>query len=228
MTARRHLNFEKSTADSMHRGAGDLPEDYIATLKDSFANRYKKQIDPWSIDPIQVEVQGIFVDWIGAGRRRILDVGTGVGRDARRYAEAGHAVTGIDIVEHSAWLNAPAVATQDLQFKQDTLQTHRPAHRYDFVCDNGCLHHQHPQALEEYLNHIHALLTPDGGFLLSVFADEEATEVSIENDGRYNINFSKKKIYGSLEKSGFFIQEEKTVDRHRLTWRYFRLLFCKK
>lgn len=92
---------------------------------------------------------------------RVLDVGTGRGIDAVRYAAEGHTVTRIGLVALPEWVGIER-RWPSVRFEQGALADHVTYEPYDVIVDAGCFHHQHPADLDRHLAHIRRLLRPVG------------------------------------------------------------------
>ncbi len=109
----------------------------------------------------------------GSGRRA-LDIGCGLGRNARWLADRGWSVLGIDV---SAPLVAAAAQTtdgRDLEFADcDFLRDQVPGGPFDLVYDSGCFHHVAPHRRISYLAALDSVLAPEALFGICTFTQGE-------------------------------------------------------
>lgn len=107
---------------------------------------------------------GTVVSMIGKrSPRRVLDLGCGDGHVAARLREAGHAVTGVDLVE------APGVASRMDRFvKADLDEGLPPQVGTDFDVVLAADVFEHLRDPSRLLRQIHAVLDPNGSLITSV------------------------------------------------------------
>src|SRR5688572_19201528 len=76
------------------------------TLESDLARYYDQESEDRAdrdLEPRRVEHRGRFLDRLAAeSRRRVLEVGTGPGRDAEAFIESGRHVWGVDLAAASA------------------------------------------------------------------------------------------------------------------------------
>ncbi|WP_410673826.1 class I SAM-dependent methyltransferase [Amycolatopsis sp. cmx-4-68] len=110
--------------------------------------------------------------WLRDGRLRggrALELGCGPGRNARRLAEAGYEVDGVDVSPTAiAWARerAPGVRFH----LADIFAVDLPHESYDLIYDSGCLHHLAPHRRISYRALLDRHLAPGGHFGLVCFA----------------------------------------------------------
>ena len=110
------------------------------------------------------------LDYAGSAGLRVLDVGCGQGIDVARYAQAGAAVTGIDLTPRHVELARAHVAALGLSAQIEQADAERlrfPDASFDRVSSNGVLHHtpDMPAALAE----IRRVLRPGGEARIIVY-----------------------------------------------------------
>lgn len=106
----------------------------------------------------------------GTGRTAV-DLGCGLGRNARWLAQQGYRVTGVDLSPYAvaeAKRRTPADLTTFLE--ADILRSPIPGGPYDLVYDSGCFHHLPPHRRISYLHMLEGALKPGGLFGLCTFA----------------------------------------------------------
>jgi len=152
---------------------------------------------------------------------RVLDVGTGRGIDAVRYAAEGHTVTGIDLVALPEWVGIES-RWPSVRFEQGALLDHVTCEPYDVIVDAGCFHHQHPADLDRHLAHIRRLLRPGGTLWLATLTPREAHDTHAphlaqpQTDGSFTLAFTEVEIRERLARTGFKVVNAKVQPRHRL------------
>lgn len=119
-----------------------------------------------------------FIVWLrdrGGVSGTVLDVGVGNGRNAVILAQAGFAVTGIDIspsaialARHNATLHKAdyEVAVEDFLSLKQNQQS------YDIVVDCGLFHHLRKQQWSAYIQSIQQIIAPGGYFFLKAFSTD--------------------------------------------------------
>ncbi|WP_309569843.1 class I SAM-dependent methyltransferase [Deinococcus sp.] len=103
--------------------------------------------------------------------RAALDVGCGLGRNARWLSRQGYRVTGLDLSPYAVTGAARRTTLPDVTFVQaDFLRNHVPGEPYDVVYDSGCFHHLPPHRRLSYLRALAGALQPGGYFGICTFA----------------------------------------------------------
>jgi SAM-dependent methyltransferase len=117
------------------------------------------------------------IDWAG---KRVLEIGTGVGTDARRIVARGGIYTGINIDAGSTRATAMALEVFRLPgqvLQCDTTRMHFPDESFDFIYTFGVLHHipDAPCAMREIMR----VLKP-GGELLAMLYNRDSINYAVE------------------------------------------------
>lgn len=149
----------------------DVPT-YRNVLNTSFVHRYGNGEDEWSWDIGMAKAARVFLEHLGdRSDQLILDVGVGRGRDASELIQAGHRVTGLDIVENSSWPLLRKRWGERLELVPCALQDWQPTllRQFDAALDNGCFHHQHPDEWQSYLGDMRRHVRPGGLIAINVF-----------------------------------------------------------
>ena len=149
----------------------DVPT-YRNVLNTSFVHRYGNGEDEWSWDIGMAKAARVFLEHLGdRSDQLILDVGVGRGRDASELIQAGHRVTGLDIVENSSWPLLRKRWGERLELVPCALQDWQPTllRQFDAALDNGCFHHQHPEEWQSYLDDLRRHVRPGGLIAINVF-----------------------------------------------------------
>lgn len=105
---------------------------------------------------------------------RVLELGSGPGRNALYLAERGSQVDAIDLAQSSIdWANERANERQlDVRFRQGNLfELSIEDAAYDFVYDSGCFHHIAPHRRHDYIRVVTDALRPGGCFALTCFVE---------------------------------------------------------
>lgn len=105
---------------------------------------------------------------------RVLELGSGPGRNALYLAERGSQVDAIDLAQSSIdWANERANERQlDVRFRQGNLfELSIEDGAYDFVYDSGCFHHISPHRRHDYIRVVTDALRPGGCFALTCFVE---------------------------------------------------------
>lgn len=105
---------------------------------------------------------------------RVLELGSGPGRNALYLAERGSQVDAIDLAQSSIdWANERANERQlDVRFRQGNLfELSIEDGAYDFVYDSGCFHHIAPHRRHDYIRVVTDALRPGGCFALTCFVE---------------------------------------------------------
>lgn len=105
---------------------------------------------------------------------RVLELGSGPGRNALYLAEHGSQVDAIDLAQSSIdWANERANERQlDVRFRQGNLfELSIEDGAYDFVYDSGCFHHIAPHRRHDYIRVVTDALRPGGCFALTCFVE---------------------------------------------------------
>lgn len=104
-----------------------------------------------------------FADFAGSNGKRVLEIGVGLGADHQRFAEAGAALSGIDLTERAIEHTRKRFQTLGLKSQLavgDAESLPFPADSFDVVYSWGVLHHSPdtPRAISE----VHRVLAPGG------------------------------------------------------------------
>lgn len=105
---------------------------------------------------------------------RVLELGSGPGRNALYLAERGSQVDAIDLAQSSIdWANERANERQlNVRFRQGNLfELSIEDGAYDFVYDSGCFHHIAPHRRHDYIRVVTDALRPGGCFALTCFVE---------------------------------------------------------
>jgi SAM-dependent methyltransferase len=110
------------------------------------------------------------LSWIDFGGKRVLEVGAGIGTDARRIIALGAAYTGINVDRGSTEATERALrafALPGIALERDARSLDFPDGSFDAVYSFGVL--QHIPEVERAVAQIHRVLKPGGELLLMLY-----------------------------------------------------------
>ncbi|MEV5376682.1 class I SAM-dependent methyltransferase [Streptomyces nondiastaticus] len=196
---------------------------YADVLRSDFVDHYAGGRDIWTGEEAMRQAPRLLMDALraragadapGAPEAHVLDIGTGHGRDAAILLAGGHRVTGIDLVASPEWETLTAGHPGRARFLATAALDLPGAAEYDAVLDNGCFHHQHPDAYGTYLRRIHELLRPGGLLTLSVFNATGGKGGLYANAGnRLYREFTEQELTALVGGHGFALVESHQVPR---------------
>ncbi len=139
---------------------------------------------------------------------KVLDIGSGGGRDSRFFAEHGFEVIGIDYSEKmiaGAQAIVSGVDYQVMDFENLTFQSNA----FDAVWANASLHHIPKANLLNVLTKIYAILKTEGIFFIKVKCGNDDSIRENEKFGkklrRYFAFYSPDELEGLIKAAGFTI-----------------------
>lgn len=183
-------------------------EGYQDVLGKSFHNSYQTADDVWTGEAAMRKVLPLLLERVGADSL-LLDIGAGRGRDTQQMLAAGHRVDALDMVATEEWQAMVQQAAPRLQFMQGDLMALQLSRQYDGMLDNGCLHHQHPDAYAAYLKQLMQHCKPGGVLVVSFFtpsADAEAGTLWVQHDGRLTRDFTSAEAGALLQQQGWQVE----------------------
>ena len=115
------------------------------------------------------------LEFFGVQKGRLLDIGTGLGMQAIRYAQSGFDVTATDASSTSIETARNKAAEQGMgagsvTFIIDNILGSAVDGLFDVITDRGCYTLLKDWMFEDYCRTVHRLLSPEGLFLLKVDA----------------------------------------------------------
>jgi SAM-dependent methyltransferase len=128
---------------------------------------------------LQSHIPGLLDRFRWAGKR-VLEIGTGVGTDARQIVKRGAVYTGINVDEGSTCATTTALHTFALPgrvLQCDATRMDFPDASFDFVYTFGVLHHI-PEA-ESAISEIRRVLKP-GGEVLAMLYNRDSINYALE------------------------------------------------
>jgi len=202
------------------------PPEYAAVLHSDFVSSYRDGRDVWTDETAMRVASAILHAHLGAPAD-ILDAGAGRGRDTAYFLEHGHRVTAVDLVETPEWTQLAQRWGERVRFHTCPIIELEGSAGFDGVLDNGCLHHQHPDAYRTYLAHVHALLRPDGLFTISVFESDGPGRLYENHAQRLYREFSESELSELLRTANFVPVDSQRVPRSRCGLHYLVMTVCK-
>ncbi len=195
--------------------------DYNTVIGRCFEDRYASARDFWSREQAMDLASELLLKSL-TGEQHILDIGAGNGRDVIKFLQAGHRVTGVDLVANTTWPNLQQQWGDRVRWVAAPFPDAPLRGPFQVIHDNGCFHHQHPDCYGRYLGRIKELLTPDGLVYLNVFAPEPSEARGALHqleDGRLSRVFTPEEISALLHRHGFQVTRTRLIER-RLEGRY--------
>ncbi|MEU5191989.1 class I SAM-dependent methyltransferase [Streptomyces klenkii] len=199
---------------------------YADVLRSDFVDHYAGGRDIWTgeeamrqaprllMDALRARPEADTPDSAASPAAHVLDLGTGHGRDAGILLAGGHRVTGIDLVASPEWETLAEQHPGRARFLATAALDLPGTAEYDAVLDNGCFHHQHPEAYGPYLRRIHELLRPGGLLTLSVFNAAGGKGGLYANAGnRLYREFTEQELTGLVGQYGFALVASHQVPR---------------
>ena len=192
----------------------DEKEEYYLTVKRVFA--FLAPFYDIVTMPI-ARVRDRVVDFTNArSGSRILDVGTGTGKQAFAFAKKGHEVVGIDVSEDMLNVAKRKNSYKNVKFQiADAVRLPFEDSRFDVSCVSFALHDMLSVIREKALKEMVRVTKPKG---MVVIVDYALPENIIGRfliyhfvklyEGKYYREFIKSELEAVLEKSGILIQEK--------------------
>ncbi len=150
---------------------------------------------------------------------KILDVGTGTGKQAFAFAKRGHKVTGIDLSEAMLNVGKKKNKHEDVKFEIADA-THLPFENnsFDVSCASFALHDMLSTIREKALKEMARVTKPEGKIVIVDYAlpEKKVCRFIIYHfvklyEGKYYLEFIKSDLNALLMKSGVEIKEELPV-----------------
>ncbi len=145
-------------------------DEVIASLRESY-NRNAAERNQYCIEAWKVEERKQFLDLLQKeGKRRLLEIGAGPGRDSKFFQDKGLEVTCTDLSPAMVELCRAKGLTAHVM---DFMSLDFPADSFDAVYALNCLLHVPKKDLGGVLATVQRLLTPDGLFYLGVYGKDD-------------------------------------------------------
>lgn len=145
-------------------------DDILPTLREAY-DKYAAERDTYEVADWKAVERANFLSMLQAeGKRRLLEIGAGPGKDSQFFQESGLDVTCTDLspemvaICQSKGLNAHVMDFLHLDF---------PAESFDAVYALNCLLHVPKADLPTVLGKIQGLLKPGGLFFMGVYGGQD-------------------------------------------------------
>ncbi|KVD74025.1 methyltransferase type 12 [Burkholderia sp. ABCPW 14] len=198
------------------------PHEYAAVLRSDFVSSYHDGRDVWTDEAAMRPASAILHEHLGSPAD-VLDAGAGRGRDTAYFLEHGHRVTAVDLVEPPEWAQLSQRWGERVRFVASPVSELQGEAQFDGALDNGCLHHQHPDAYAAYLARVHALLRPEGLFTISVFEADGAGRLYANHAQRLYREFTEPELVELLGAAHFTPVSSHRVPRPKAGLHYLVL-----
>jgi len=183
---------------------------YLATIKRAFDEHYSEGSDVWTNDKAMRSVLDLVLnEWPCLPRSSALDIGCGAGHDLLQLSRHYQHASGIDLHSHAEWPDIRLMASNIDFFCGDFLDFSGYA-SYDLILDNGCFHHQHESLYVNYLYKVYSLLSENGLFVLTTFANP-GLDLLQDANGRLFRYFEEDEISSYLLQSGMYVCAHRSV-----------------
>lgn len=197
--------FELTNVGTLRRKPG--PFELVAEKSNRTFDVYDSVLDVhWNYVPSEVEA---YQTLLSGQPLRVLDIGAGVGKNARVLAAAGHAVTALDA---SGWavgrmkalipdVEGVVASVTSLPFEAGT---------FDAVIDIGCLHCVPKRHRSTALREVARVLIPNGRLISRIFKPRDPDWIARQPFRVDNFGMSEREVRHLL--SPFFSRVEWTLD----------------
>lgn len=202
----------------------NTPDSYQTCLSKSFDSWYREGRDVWSKEQ---EMRG-FIDYVLEGSvyprgALALDIGAGRGADSCYLLERHFEVFAIDLFKLPDWDQIEKKYAGRINFiEHDFSKWQSEERKFTLAIDNGCLHHQHPAALADYLKKIYDCLEPEGIFAMNVFCDPSYSsfQTLTLGDGRLVHVYDEESLRQALAEAQFKTTRLQRVERKNSSFNY--------
>ena len=128
-----------------------------------YDGKYAAEESYWGKQPSSM-ARILFQKYPPGEDQKLLEIGSGEGRDSIFFARNGYQVTGFDssaegVRKAMAWANEEGLS---IEFFQADINTHRIQESYDVIFSSGALHYIPPNLREEILSDYKRLTTAGG------------------------------------------------------------------
>ena len=191
----------------------DTPCDSELSNRDPHSREYFLDIERQRYE-LQPHIPGILskIDW---REKRVLEIGTGVGTDARQISSKGGDYTGINIDRGSTEATKAALRAFSLPgvaMQADATSLHFADGTFDVVYSFGVLHHI-PEAAKAVAE-IHRVLKP-GGELVVMLYNRSSMNYAVEIMFLRKLGLRVLSVPGAIPLLGRLGFPSKTLERHK-------------
>jgi 2-polyprenyl-3-methyl-5-hydroxy-6-metoxy-1,4-benzoquinol methylase len=108
-----------------------------------------------------------WLDLVGQPAKKIFEIGSGRGALIKALAAAGHECTATEITRERGerWVEHTNIRWHTTDGVH--LERFEPAGSYDVVVSNQVIEHMHPDDLQAHFQGVHAILRPEGRYVLA-------------------------------------------------------------
>lgn len=192
---------------------------------ESWNERYLKNDTPWEDGEISPEMIQM-VSHFASQKRDVLEIGCGLGTNARWLADSGYNYIGIDISEEAIRKAKQRLEqkglTDNTEFISVDIFEYSAPSKYDVVFDKGCFHGFTDEFDRKRLvDKIHSLLKP-GGYWINISGNRDnpdregsveefgfprlaASEILKAVEGKFQVHYMARCIYGSSDENTRFL-----------------------
>lgn len=118
------------------------------------------------------ELHKDFLEFIPIKKSQVLDIGSGIGRDAYELYEMGHAVTAVEPLEKFRLIAEESYNLYDIKWLDDSLPRltalNEFSSQFNFVLSSAVWHHLDDEEQIEGMFRVSELLATNGYFALSL------------------------------------------------------------
>jgi SAM-dependent methyltransferase len=145
-------------------------DDILPTLRQTY-DKYAAERDTYEIQDWKLAERGLFLSMLQAeGKRHLLEIGAGPGKDSKFFHDSGLDVTCTDLSPEMVAICQSKGLTAHVM---DFLHLDFPAASFDAVYALNCLLHVPKADLPTVLGEIQSLLKPGGLFFMGVYGGQE-------------------------------------------------------
>lgn len=175
-----------------------------------------------------MELHQPFIEFIPTKPSRVLDVGSGIGRDASVLSEMGHRVTAVEPIANFRAAARRLHDSTNIEWVDDSLPRlsvfdNQPG-QFDFVLASGVWHHLDDVEQQHAIRRLSHLLCPKGIFALSLRHGPAGVGTHVfPTDGQQTVAYAK--TYGLTALLHLPNQPSLIPGKEAVTWT--RLVFIK-
>jgi len=137
---------------------------YYSTNADRFYKKYKQLHFE--------EISSLWIQFIPSGKLRVLDVGSGSGRDASWFAQKGHEVIAVEPADGLRELAETKHSNYSIRWMKDSLpglqKVKRLRLKFELILVNAVWMHIDPKQKEESFNTLINLLNEGGKLMITL------------------------------------------------------------
>lgn len=192
----------------------------------SVARHYSRHADLLArtyLDVAFEDVHGAWLSYLPAAGSRVLDVGAGVGRDARALAAQGYVVTAVEPSAPMRLRGSRAVQPFAIDWVEDHLpdlsRVRATGVAYDFALCSAVLMHISADRLDQALDSLAAVVRPGGRIVATLRASRPGDPPGVYHD------HSDDEVLGAASKARLALLDQGAnadrFNRADAVWRWF-------